>query len=73
MAQTQRIARSYLTELISMTGGVFGPESITEHLIAEAASVDYQPRRDRLVLTFDLADEDTPIPHVPADDAPQAD
>jgi hypothetical protein len=77
MAQTQRIAKSFLTELFEHgIEEVFGdaphPEMLANHVIAEASTVDYQPRRDRLVLTFDLAekaDEEKPVPYVPAEPA----
>lgn len=74
MAQTQRIAKSFLTELFEHGAqDVFGDtpsaEMLANHVIAEASTVDYQPRRDRLVLTFDLAEQadDEPVPYVPAD------
>jgi hypothetical protein len=75
MAQTQRIAKSFLTELfehgaLEVYGSDPDPEQVANHLIAEASTVDYQPRRDRLVLTFDLAEkaeDDKPVPYVPAE------
>lgn len=74
MAQTQRIARSYLTDMLfNKLEDQAAAEDLAIHLMGEAATVDYQPRRDRLVLTFDLAeqaDDEKPVPYVPADTVP---
>lgn len=62
---TQRIARSYLTDLIAVipvpADRPFSPPvliaPVVEQLLSRAVEVRHVLRSDRLVLTFDLADD----------------
>lgn len=72
---TRRISKSFLTELFedalkqwpdldlddphAFAGG------LADHVMTQAWDLEYMPRRDRLVLYFDLPDPDAPIPYTP--------
>lgn len=65
---TRRIARSYLTDLVAATPALGGVPvaAVVDQLLERAVEVRHVLRSDRLVLTFDVADDPASWSTIPA-------